>query len=137
VKNTINLSGDTVDYSDDNWQRDIRLAVGRKLTDWLALGDSFWYGNSGQSLTLYWTPRDLREDLGTLTLSRTEGDFKGTLVGGWGYGADAVKSAQVQLASASLDWKIVDHLNLNGTAAYSRSPTYVSRQISASVILRY
>jgi hypothetical protein len=137
VKNTINLSGDTVDYSDDNWQRDIRLALGRKLTDWLALGDSFWYGNSGRSETIYWTPSDLRQDMGTLTLSHTEGDLRGSLLGGWGYGADSVKSAQVQMATAVLDWRIIDHLNLNASAAYSRSPSYISRQISASIILRY
>jgi tetratricopeptide (TPR) repeat protein len=134
---TISLSGDSVSYNDGNLQKDIRFDMTRRLTGWLDAGYFFWYGDSEEIKTAYWTPRQLKQHMVTLALNGSRGPIRSRIGVGKGFGYEERAARNVQSIFGGIDWQIVQHVSLASNASYRRSPLYSSRQINVGINLRY
>lgn len=133
-------------YNDDNTQDILRVALQRRLKDWLSLGAAYLREDSQRVSTQYYTPQSLNRFTGSATVTRPfgprserTGSARGDAMLRYeaGYGVQKNDSRMVQSVRGGLSWRFADYLVMTVDGQYSTSPTYISRQVNAGLRLSY
>ena len=133
-------------FNDTNQQHTYRLGLERLVWTGVSLGAALLHDNSAHSSPEYYTPQDLREGSGLITIRRSFGRrsartglHRGDLDIHYaaGYGVDRTRSRFVQSVQAQFGFKLLDCLTAKLGGEYSAAPNYISRQVNAGLSLSF
>ncbi|MBI3299895.1 MAG: tetratricopeptide repeat protein [Elusimicrobia bacterium] len=129
-------------YNDSNLQQDVRLRLMKTLTERIAVGATYLRRDSSLTAVEYFTPRNLRQYMASVSLNQTLGPLSprtglalaaAMLQYEAGRGVQSNGTRTVHSMRGVLSLRPVDRATLSVDAQYAQAPTYVSRRVDGTL----
>ncbi|MBI4423413.1 MAG: tetratricopeptide repeat protein, partial [Elusimicrobia bacterium] len=132
------LAGELRGYNDGNRERATRLNLARRLSDGLySVGYTFSHSDARRESPDYYSPLRLNQHLVAVAARPGDKTLRGLLQAAAGYGFQDAGKRFVQSLRGGLQWRLWDRLLWTLDGAYSRAPTYVSREFNMGMTLAF
>jgi hypothetical protein len=133
-------------YNDQNRQMDVRGRITRRLSTDVSLGAQYYRGDSLRRDPNYYTPRNLSQYTGLVTLTHAFGAVNETtglrraealVQYEGGYGTQPTGNRTVNAVRGALSIRLLQRVLLTLDGQYSESPTYISRRADGGLTFSF